>query len=103
MKKSFGFALLLVLSLVFISSCKNKNSSSENSSEISEVESKIVPIYQGVSFTSQEKYEARNSKKKKDTNFDDELIYESIKKDFGILTTEQVSYYSVKGEKAYIT
>ena len=103
MKKSnFLFIFLFTGILIFAGGCNN-SSSSENDSSSSLVEEKIVPIYEGVSFSTQETYENRQVRNKDKQGFDDKKIEESIKQEFGVLTSEELSYYTVKGEKAYIT
>ena len=101
-KKNFLFVFLFTGILIFAGGCNN-SSSSETGPSSSQVEEKIVPIYEGVSFSTQDVYEARSLRKKNNDKFDDKKIEESIKNEFGVLTSEELSYYTIKGEKAYIT
>ena len=103
MKKGLSIVFFLLGALVFIASCGNQNTSSSSAHSSSEGETKVVPIYEGVSFSSQATYESRMVKRKNQTGFDESQIEESIKKEFGVLTSEELSYYTIKGEKAYIT
>lgn len=71
---------------------------------------KVVPIYEGVSFLSEDLYEERIRMNKhkdedddEDDDFVDEIIKETVNNSFGVITNDELSYYTVKGEKAYIT
>lgn len=99
---------LLILFLFFVCSCDDKEEQIDTKPNIEE---KVVPIYEGVSFLSEDLYEerARMNKNKDDKEKDekddivDEIIKETIDNSFGVITQEELSYYTVKGEKAYIT
>ena len=87
----------MLIMLFFVCSCGDEQG-------VSNVE-KVVPIYEGVSFNSHQTYNLKSKQQKKDDIDDvvDEVIEDTIKKNFGVITTEELSYYAVKGEKAYIT
>ena len=90
--KKFKFLLLVLLMLVVLTSCKsNKTDGDESKTEPPVAETMVTPIYQGVTFETAEAY-ALKAKKEKNDKFEDEKIKDVIKQDFGVLTTDELSY-----------
>ena len=92
--KKIGLFLIAILSLLGLSSCFSTN---DNSGSV--VEEKIAPIYQGITFTSNE----GNVAKQGLAALERDDIEDSIENDFGVLTGEEIEYYASKGEKCYIS
>ena len=97
MKKIIKYLLILLftISLTFVfTSCKKDQSKDDPNIETE----KVVPIYQGVDFGSSSKEEPLKLKGVSKDERDD-----IIKDDFGILTTDEISYFAKKEERKYIS
>ena len=97
MKKIFNYLFLLIISLSIISvlsSCGKKGDDNQTVQQ----EEKVIPIYQGVSIDADTKNENLSL-----AGTSEEDRNEMINKDFGIKVTDEISYFSTKEQRQYIT
>ena len=96
--KSLLLVVIFMLASLFVACNEEKGDENVTPTPDFKEEEKVVPIFQGVNFEEEETLKLSAKKLSASEEFSD-----VIKQDFGVLTTDEISHYSEKGAKKYIT
>jgi len=96
--KSLLLVVIFMLASLFVACNEEKGDENVTPTPDFKEEEKVVPIFQGVNFEEEETLKLSAKKLSASEEFSD-----VIKQDFGVLTTDEISHFSEKGAKKYIT